>query len=68
MFAGCRTLFQRVARATIRGGVAKNTLATTIPKTANKSSLLFVQGLLSLLDTVGCWRFGVSVFCWLPDL
>lgn len=68
MFAGCRTVFQRVARSTICGGVAKKALTTAIPQTANKSSLLFVQMLLSMVDTLGCRGFGAGVLRWLPDV
>ncbi|CBK23630.2 uncharacterized protein [Blastocystis hominis] len=57
MFAGCRTLFQRVARSTICGGVAKKALTTTIPQTANKSSLLFAAGGLVLASFVGYQTF-----------
>lgn len=57
MFAGCRTVFQRVARSTICGGVAKKALTTAIPQTANKSSLLFAAGGLALASFVGYQTF-----------
>ena len=54
--------------STICGGVAKKALTTAIPQTANKSSLLFVQMLLSMVDTLGCRGFGAGVLRWLPDV